>query len=145
MQAPQYERRGDALVTPTGGVLYRPRVLPQDRWLVSAPDGIHHRVYKRAGWLYRLLHGTRWRCVSGDAEFLDMYAAWSWVEQHCVNRVFADWHGVGYARWMQAQHAPPRGDRFAYDHWLTSYTTEPWWVAAFYQDGPLDWGREEQV
>lgn len=144
----RYERRGDALFTPTGGVLYRPRQLPQDRWLVSAEDGIHHRVYKRNGWLRQLLTRRRWRVVSGDSLFQDASAAWSWVEQHCVNRMGPDdWHGVGYARWMQDQTRPQPADysvnRIPYSAFFNQYTFEPWWVYAFYRDGPPNWDVPE--
>lgn len=146
---PRFIRRGDALLTPTGGVYYRPRVLPRDRWLVSASeDGLYYRVYKRNGWLRRLLMGKRWRCVSGDAIFDDEYHAWGWVERHCVNRMFGnDWHGVGYARWMMAQHKPtePANRPSLLDPWLMSYTLEPSWVSVLYEDGPPDWDMPEDV
>lgn len=136
-------RRHGAIITPLGEVVKRPRVLPQDRYLVNAPDGLHYQAYRRAGWLWRVLHRTRWRCISGKRAWLNKYDAWRWVESQCVNRAFAnDWHGVGFARWMQQQTyiAPPgRDPRLPPVGIWSHYTTEPAWVHTLYRDGPPQW------
>lgn len=140
---PGYLRRGNALVTKMGEVVSRPRILPQDRYLVSTTDGIHYQAYALAGFFWRIQHGKQWRCISGQRAWANEYDAWGWVESQCVNRAFAatDWHGVGYARWMQEQtwvrpadypaRLPPPGG--------SSYTTEPSWVDTLYRHGPPDW------
>lgn len=138
---PRYIQRGHALVTKHGRVVHRPKVLPQDRYLVSAPDGIHYQVYVKACWLWRLLHGKQWRCISGERAWLREYDAWCWVESQCVNRMRADdWHGVGYARWMQQQTTDSDRDiAFA-----SCYTGEPSWVYDLYHDGPPDWNSSRE-
>jgi hypothetical protein len=137
---PGYLRRGNALVTTLGEVVSRPSILPQDRYLVSASDGIHYQAYVLAGFFWHITHGKKWRCISGERAWLNEYDAWKWIENGwCVNRAFAatDWHGVGYARWMQEQHWVSMGHKFPY-RW-GSFTTEPPWVYTLYRHGPPDW------
>lgn len=136
-----YIRRGAVLVTSRGAVVKRPRILPQDRYQVSAPDGSRYQVFIRAGWLWRLFHQRRWRCMSGQRAWVQEYDAWVWLESQCINRlVDDDWHGVGYARWMQRQtYAAPSEDDYLSWPFASLYTGEPSWVSALYENGLPDW------